>query len=403
MAILFLYLLLFLVLHTITKHFLNKIQNHPPTPFPSLPIIGHLYLLKGPFHRAFTKISERYGPIVLLQFGSLRVLLVSSPKIAEECLGKNDIVFANRPHLFYAKYISDNYTSVVWASYGDHWRNLRKIASLEILSTHRVQMLSNIRQEEIKSLTLYLFQNQNKKLNMKTTFFELTLNVMMRMIAGKRYYGDSVTNVEEAERFREIYGELRRVSKEFFIRDLFPWIGSKETEKKLIQYQRKRDEWIQSLIEEQRQNRNGDLPGERKRNLIQVLLSLQETDPEYYQDKLIRNLVLLLTLKINLGSKPRRQGSCSLAGRDLFLRFSVQKTYSLADKGVVLRSSVQRTCSPSGKGLVLRPNVQRTSSPAGKGLVLRSSLQRTCSPVGNGLVLRSNMQRTCSPLETVLR
>ncbi|KAJ4836226.1 hypothetical protein Tsubulata_023845, partial [Turnera subulata] len=294
MAIFFLYLLLFLVLHTITKHFLNKIQSHPPTPFPSLPIIGHLYLLKGPFHRALTKISQRYGPIVTLQFGNLRVLLVSSPKIAEECLGKNDIVFANRPHLFYAKYISDNYTSLVWASYGDHWRNLRKIASLEILSTHRVQMLSTIRQEEIKSLILYLHQNQNQKLNMRTALFELTMNIMMRMIAGKRYYGDSVTNVEEANRFQEIYGELRRVSKEFFIRDLFPWIGSKEIEKKLIEYKRKRDEWIQSLIEEHRQKRKDDLPGERKRNLIQVLLSLQETDPDYYQDELIRNLILVL-------------------------------------------------------------------------------------------------------------
>ncbi|KAJ4848864.1 hypothetical protein Tsubulata_036349 [Turnera subulata] len=295
MGTLFLYLLLFLVLHTMTKHFLNKIRNHPPTPFPSLPIVGHLYLLKGPVHRALTKISQRYGPIVFLQFGSLRVLLVSSPKIAEECLSKNDIVFANRPRLLHAKYVSDNFKSLVWASYGDHWRNLRKIASLEILSTHRVQMLSTIRQEETKSFILYLSRNQNQTLNMRTPFHELTLNVMMRMIAGKRYYGESVTDVEEARRFQEINGELLRLSFESsLIKDLFPWLGSKEIEKKLTECKRKREDWIQSLIEEHRQIRKGAFSGERKRNLIQVLLSLQETDPDYYQDELIRNLMLVL-------------------------------------------------------------------------------------------------------------
>jgi hypothetical protein len=50
-------------------------------------------------------------------------------------------------------------------------------------------MLSSIRLEEVKSMICGLFRNQNQSVDMRTVFFELTLNIMMRMIAEKRYYG----------------------------------------------------------------------------------------------------------------------------------------------------------------------------------------------------------------------
>ncbi|KAF2324310.1 hypothetical protein GH714_012249 [Hevea brasiliensis] len=86
---------------------------------------------------------------LLLDFGYRRVLLVSSPSAVEECFTKNDVVFANRPRLLHGKHLGYNYTSLVWAPYGDLWRNLRKLSSLEILSSHRLQLLSSIRSDEV--------------------------------------------------------------------------------------------------------------------------------------------------------------------------------------------------------------------------------------------------------------
>ncbi|PKI79374.1 hypothetical protein CRG98_000252 [Punica granatum] len=87
-----LYFLLFISFYLISWHLIHKIRNLPPTPFPTLPILGHFHLLKKPLHLSLTAISRRHGPVVLLQFGSRRVLVVSSPAAAEECLTKNDIV-----------------------------------------------------------------------------------------------------------------------------------------------------------------------------------------------------------------------------------------------------------------------------------------------------------------------
>ena len=85
------------------------------------------------------------------------MVLVSSPTVAEECFTKNDIAFANRPQLLAGKNLGYNYTNIVWASYGQHWRNLRRIASLELLSSHRLQMFYSIRVDEV--FILFYFYN----------------------------------------------------------------------------------------------------------------------------------------------------------------------------------------------------------------------------------------------------
>ncbi|KAI3743044.1 hypothetical protein L1987_60746 [Smallanthus sonchifolius] len=40
-----------------TTHFRRNSSNLPPTAFPTLPVIGHLYLLKKPIYRTLTTIS----------------------------------------------------------------------------------------------------------------------------------------------------------------------------------------------------------------------------------------------------------------------------------------------------------------------------------------------------------
>ncbi|XP_011029060.1 PREDICTED: cytochrome P450 81D11-like [Populus euphratica] len=297
MATLILYFLVILALYAITRHFLDKIKNFPPGPFPSLPIIGHLYLLRKPIYRTLSEISSKHGPVLLLQLGSRRLLVVSSPSIAEECFTKNDVVFANRPRLLIAKHLAYNSTSLAWAPYGDHWRNLRRIVSIEVLSAYRLQMLSAIRLEEVKSMICVLFRNQKHTVDMKTVFFELTLNIMMRMIAGKRYYGENVSDMEEAKKFRAIHAETFLIGGKTIIGDYIPWIKSKKMEKRMIECHIKRDSFMQYLIEEQRRKiLESDCCGEKKKNLIQVLLSLQETEPEYYTDDIIKGIVLVLLL-----------------------------------------------------------------------------------------------------------
>ncbi|GAV58786.1 p450 domain-containing protein [Cephalotus follicularis] len=272
-----------------------RYKNTPPSP-PSLPIIGHLHLLKQPLHRTFHKLSLKYGPIISLWFGSRLVIVASSPSIVEECFTKNDVVLANRPTLLTWKHIAYNNTTIGNAPYGDHWRNLRRIAATELLSTHRLNMLVGIRREEIKRLLQRLSRdscNEFAKVELKSLFTELTFNIMIRMVAGKRYYGEDVTNEEEASEFREMMTEIEFYGGVSYSGDFLPilkWIDLGGYEKKIIKLGKKVDAIIQGLIDEKRSKKE-DI--ESQNTMVDHLLSFQESHPEYYTDQIIKGFILV--------------------------------------------------------------------------------------------------------------
>ncbi|KAI3673083.1 hypothetical protein L6452_39193 [Arctium lappa] len=258
----------------ITKHFLHKFHKFPPRPFFSLPIIGHLYLLKQPLHRTLAKISNQYGPVVFLELGSRSVLLVSSPAAAEDCFTTNDITFANRPKLLAGKHLGYNYTTLTWASYGHHWRNLRRIASLEILSSNRVQKFTSIRRDEIVSLVSNLNERSRKDqfvmVDMKSCFFEVTLNTITMMMTGRRCYdgGDMA-----AGKLREMVEETFRLSGGTSnVGDFVPmakWVGLNSMEK----LNGKKDSIMQEMIEGHRRLRSHDSCFEEGKTIVDVMIS----------------------------------------------------------------------------------------------------------------------------------
>ena len=273
------------LLQTRAKH-----KHYPPSPA-SLPILGHLHLIKKPLHRTFYHFSQKYGNIFSLRFGSQLVVIVSSPSAVEECFTKNDIILANRPRFLVTKHINYNHTTVAATSYGDHWRNLRRISALEIFSTNRLNMFLGIRRDEVKHLLCKLSRNSCQgfaKVELKSVFSELTFNIIMRMVAGKRYYGEDVKDEEEARQFRgimkEIAGSAGPSNPQEFV-PLLRWIDCRRWEKKLMKLANKADAFLQGLIDEKRSKE------EKGNTMIDHLLSLQKSQPEYYTDQIIKGLI----------------------------------------------------------------------------------------------------------------
>ncbi|WCJ31328.1 Cytochrome P450 81Q32 [Euphorbia peplus] len=280
------------------KHYKSKIRrkNYPPSP-PALPLIGHLHLLKLPLHHTLRNLSQIYGPVISLQFGYRPVLVVSSASAAEECFTKNDIIFANRPKFILGKFLAYNYTTLVQAPYGDHWRNLRRVSTLEIFSTHRLNVLRSIREDEVRRLVKNLSScslQDFAKVNMTSRFQNLSYNIMVRMISGKSYYGDEISNEKEAQYFRELLKEALSHGGTSNPRDLLPflnWIDGGRYEKKIINIAKRLDDVYQRLIDEIR-NKEGN--SESKNTMIHHLLSLQEVEPEYYTDQIIKGLIQVM-------------------------------------------------------------------------------------------------------------
>ena len=290
----------------------NSPRNFPPSP-PALPIIGHLHLLKEPIHRTLHQLSEKYGPILYLQFGTRKVLVVSSAPAAEECFTKNDIIFANRPQMLAGKHLNYNNSSIGLAPYGDHWRNLRRLTTLELFSTSRLAMFASIRQEEIQLLLKELFlasSRKSAKVEVTSKLIELVFNIMLRTIAGKRYYGKDVVD-KEAKEFRDIMSEFVEIHGSTNLNDFLPMlqlIDFQGVEKRMKGIMKKLDKFLQSLIEEHRRIRedstNQSLGASdasnkgRKASLIDVILSLQQAEPEFYTDETIKGVILVKSIHL---------------------------------------------------------------------------------------------------------
>lgn len=126
---------------------------------------------------------------------------------------------------------------------------------------------------------------------------------MMRMIAGKRYYGEDIVKSDEAMQFEQIVTESFQLSGVTNIADFVPvlkHLGASRLEKKLVELQKKREKFMQDLIQEHRKMQSGSASEQKSKTMVDVLLSLQATEPEYYTDELIRGMMHVSSLNQNL-------------------------------------------------------------------------------------------------------
>ncbi|GMH01437.1 hypothetical protein Nepgr_003276 [Nepenthes gracilis] len=290
-----LFLLSLFLLFQFSTHLLRKTSNRnklPPSP-PAFPIIGHLHHLKEPLHQTLHNLSLKYGPIFSLQLGSCRAVVIESPSLIQECFsGRNDAIFANRPFQIMSKHVGYNFTTVGNAPYGEHWRKLRKVITSEVFSPNTLSKFMDVRKDEVKELLGKLYQKSRQndsvakvKVELRHLFSELVLNVLMRMLAGKKYCGQ---NSEEAIEFLEMVHEIHKYGGTSNIADFMPilrMIDYQGFEKRIKKLAERVDIFLQSLIIERRTYNY-------KHTIIDHLLSLQQSDPEFYSDVIIKGFIV---------------------------------------------------------------------------------------------------------------
>nr|GMD88966.1 cytochrome P450 81E8-like [Ipomoea batatas] len=300
-------LLSFLFLILLRKSVYNRKKNLPPSPI-GFPVIGHFFQIKNPLHQYLASLSAKYGPILFLRFGCRSIVVVSSPSAIEECFTKNDIAFANRPPTMAGDRLTYNYTAVVWAPYGHLWRVQRRLAVVELFSTVSLHRSSVIREEEVGSLVRSLFRGSGdgkSAVDLNSLGGTLTFNAMMRLVAGKRCVEEEdVGGVKGKEIIKEIRGVIFFSEPVMSTCDFFPVLrlfGYKGIEKKMILFHKKREEFLKGLLNETRHKKTCSSDSdvlknreEKKSSMIEVLLSLQKSEPEFYTDDLIKSYILMM-------------------------------------------------------------------------------------------------------------
>ncbi|KAL6868257.1 hypothetical protein ACP4OV_015102 [Aristida adscensionis] len=128
--------------------------NLPPGPW-TLPVIGSIHhLVTSPsIHRAMRGLARRHGPLMSLRLGEVRAVVASSPAAAREITKTNDVAFADRFMTPTVDMLMFHGRDLVFAPYGERWRQLRKVCVAELLSAARVLSFRRVREEEVARLT----------------------------------------------------------------------------------------------------------------------------------------------------------------------------------------------------------------------------------------------------------
>ncbi|KAK4557215.1 hypothetical protein RGQ29_007114 [Quercus rubra] len=207
-----------------------------PIPAGAWPVIGHLPLLGATQtpHITLGAMADKYGPLFTIKLGLHPALVLSSWEMAKECFTTNDLAVSSRPKLVAIKHLCYNYAAFGFAPHGPYWRELRKITTLELLSNRRLEMLSHVRVSEVENDIKDLYKLWIKKKNgsglilveLKQWFGDMNLNVILRMIAGKRYFGTSDgVNEEQARRCQKALGDFIHLLGLFMVSDAIPFLG----------------------------------------------------------------------------------------------------------------------------------------------------------------------------------
>lgn len=228
--------ILSILIITYSAFFRSEAQTRPkiaPLASGGWPLIGHLHLLGGsnqPPYITLGDLADKYGPIFTLRIGVHKAVVVSSWELAKKIFTTHDVIISSRPKFTAAKILGHDYANFGFSPYGEYWQKMRKVTASELLSARRFEALRDIRDSEVKKSLIELYKSDgfgrfdDLKVEMKQFLGDMNLNVIMRMIAGKRYSSDG-GDEREVRKVRWVFREFFRLTGLFVVGDAIPFLG----------------------------------------------------------------------------------------------------------------------------------------------------------------------------------
>ncbi|CAO2173995.1 unnamed protein product [Urochloa humidicola] len=248
----------------------------PPSP-PGFPLLGHLPLLGSLPHRNLQAMAAKHGPVMLLRLGRVPTVVASSAAAAEEVMKTRDVAFASRPRVRMAERLIYG-RDMVFAPYGEHWRQARRVSVLHLLSQRRVQSVRHVREQEAATLVAGVRRHGGEAaaaVNVTALIISYTNGIISRAAFGDDgiYYGGE----ELARLFADFEGLLGTVT----IGDYVPWLAWVDKlmglDARAARTSAQMDALLERVIADHRQRRRDGRPEDGgHRDFVDVMLDVNE-------------------------------------------------------------------------------------------------------------------------------
>nr|WMZ41221.1 cytochrome P450 family 82 subfamily D polypeptide 47 [Ipomoea batatas] len=255
-------------------------QKSPPEAAAGWPILGHLHIFSGSklAHVELGNMADKYGPAFTIRIGVHRALVVSDWKLVKELSTVHDVHVSSRTKFRAAEHLGYNY-------------NRKHIRVSEIDTS-------------IKELYKLWTENKNfgdpsgrVLVEMKKWFGDITVNVFLQMMAGKRYFRTAtVSDERDGRRCKKALRDFFHYLGVFAPADALPFLGGLDIggyEKTMKEVAKEMDSLVDDWLQEHRRKKVavGDGSNGGEEDFIDAMLSrLEEIDRNGYNaDSVIKS------------------------------------------------------------------------------------------------------------------
>ncbi|EPS66182.1 hypothetical protein M569_08594, partial [Genlisea aurea] len=175
----------------------------PPGPA-GLPILGSLLTIGSRPYESLSKLAKIYGPLMTVNFGMVKIVVVSSAEMAEEIFLKHDEAFSGRPSPEAVTAEEDYELSMVWSSgQSPLWKKLRKICNTELFTAQRLASSQSVRDETVRNMIEQVHESMQR--GEAVQLGKLIFGTMLSILSKTLFSGDMF---EEAAELKELINDL---------------------------------------------------------------------------------------------------------------------------------------------------------------------------------------------------
>lgn len=221
-------------------------------------------------------------------------MVVSSADVAKEVMKTHDAELANRPKLMVGRELYYDHSDIGLAPYGEYWRQVRKIATLELFTIQRVNSFRPIREEEVGLMIQSIASEASggASVNISNKLFHLAFDLTTRAVFNQKG--------KDQEAFKALYSDMTKVLSGFAIEDLYPSLKLLHSvggmKRKLKQMVEESNRILDPIIDEHKSNVGRQ--SKQEEDLVDVLLKFHKDDPNDTEFSLTTNNIKAIILEI---------------------------------------------------------------------------------------------------------
>ncbi|EPS66184.1 hypothetical protein M569_08596 [Genlisea aurea] len=178
----------------------DGVEKLPPGP-KGLPILGDLLSIGNRPYESLAKMANKYGPLMTVNFGMVKIVVVSSSEMAEEMLLKHDEALSGRPALEAVVAEEDYLLSMAWSSgQSSIWKKLRKITNTELFTPRRLDSFQSIREETMRKMINKVdesMQQGESGVQLARLVFNSILSILSNTLFSRDMFDDTTEELKD--------------------------------------------------------------------------------------------------------------------------------------------------------------------------------------------------------------